>query len=441
MSNTNNLFLYKFIFFISVFPLIFEDLPLVNIFGSIAKCPNFLIAPVITLFLILNLRKLEYYIISKYYAVYMVITIITSLIMLAITVLFVTNGSFNVYNEFFPIKLIKAASYNLTYFFTAYNLSILVRKISLTSVCNILGVIWLFLTSYGLIEFFIPYPIAAIHFTIVAEYKTRLVLTASEPSSCIVLYTTVAISHLVLRFYLKRNKLITSLITILSLVILLGISSGGGLLFLGISFLWVFRKNFTWKFAVIMLVLFVPLAYFFIQNVVPRILVDIDEFSSFSTRTTTLIVGFKSLFIFPIGEGYGTYLQYFPKMLIPTNKQLSSFIGLPLLDNELVDMVNTGENLGVKSGIPHELMLNGFSAVIFFYFIFKYYFDTLKCMISPLAKTTLLFVGTFFVLDFIFGSGFETSYIFLIPFILLSIIVENETNERVISNQLSKTLL
>jgi hypothetical protein len=72
-------------------------------------------------------------------------------------------------------------------------------------------------------------------------------------------------------------------------------------------------------------------------------------------------------------------------------------------------------------------MLNGISAIIFFYYLFKYYFDTLKKIINPITRTALLFVGTFYLLDFIFGSGFETSYIFLIPFVLLSIIAEKDT--------------
>ena len=416
----------KFLLFFSLFPLIFQDLPLVNIFGTIAKCPAVFIAPIVTLILVIQSKKIEFYIVSKYFGLYALVTIVTALIMVAITLLFVTDGNLNVYSEFIPIKLIKASSYNITYFLTAYNLCILCRKVSLGVVKNILEIIWVFLTVYGIMQLFILHPIPFLHYTEFDEYQTRFVLTASEPSSSIIMYTIVFSVLIGLRFYLKKNKLLTALIVLFSFFILLGIGSKGGLFFIGIALLWVFRKNFNWRFALVILVLFVPLAYFFVQIILPQLLIDIDEFTSFSTRTTTSVVAFKSLFNFPIGQGYGTYLVYFPKMLLPTNKDLSSFLHIPLLDDEMVEMVNSGVNLGVKSGIPHEIMLNGFSAVFFFFFLFKYYFTCIVSILNPIVKTIFLFLGTFLLMDFIFAGSFESAFLYLLPFVLIPIIIGNE---------------
>ncbi len=428
------------LFFLSVLPLIFQDLPLASFFGSIAKCPNLFIAPLIFLYLVAKNKKVEFYEISKYYATYSIATIITSIIMMIITVLFFTDGNLYVYTEYFPIKLVKAGFYNFLYFLTVYNLSILSRKVSLSFIQSTFQLFWLCLVLYGAAEIIHPNPIPFIHLTEFDEYQTRLILTSSEPSAAIMLFTIISIVVLALRFFRNSNKTLTFLIGILSLLILLGIGAKGGVFFIAISLIWTLRKNISWKLFLFAILIFIPLVFYISQIIVPLLLSDIENFTSVSTRTTTFIAGFESLYKFPIGQGYGTYLVFFPKMLLPIHQQLSSFLHIPFLDDELVEMVSSGLNLGIKAGIPHEIMLNGFCAIYFYFVLFRYYFKNVKKILKQEVKICLSFLGTFIFLDFAFAGIFDTAYIYLIPFVLLPLILNIESNMSIsnISNDNSK---
>ena len=120
MNKSEGNLINSILFFISVFTLLFQDLPLASIFGSIAKCPNLFFAPLVFFYLVVKYKKFEFFEISKYYGLYSLITIITSLIMLIITVVFFTDGNFYIYSEFFPVKFLKAGFYNFLYFLTIF---------------------------------------------------------------------------------------------------------------------------------------------------------------------------------------------------------------------------------------------------------------------------------------------------------------------------------
>jgi hypothetical protein len=151
-----------------------------------------------------NLKQIVPVKLAKYYFNYSIISTVASLLMLFITVAFVTQGSWYVYAEFMPVKLVKAAAYNFVNALTIYNLYVLFKFITLEQLYKVLFYCLAFLTIYGLVEMFIDYPIPGIHGTIVTDDNKRLQLTTPEPVTATIVYSIFLSLVLYLRSYLKR---------------------------------------------------------------------------------------------------------------------------------------------------------------------------------------------------------------------------------------------
>jgi hypothetical protein len=417
-TNTNTTF-FKVLFATIAFFAILQDLPTGNSLGTIARCPVFFAAPIFFLLLIVKHRSFKLHIVSKYFLYYIVITILTSLLMLIITTIFFSDGNMNQYGEFFPIKLVKAAQYNFLFFLFTYVIYNLVDELDLEFILKIFQSIFIFMVVYGCVETVIDYPLAFLHGNLIEEWKTRLYLTGPEPSTTMLIFSCIVFSTLIIRIYLRKKTAFTIIFALVSLVMLLGIGSKSGLAFLVISLLWVLRKNFSFKFLILAVFISIPIVVFIVNFVIPSLIIDVEEFASLSTRSTTMCVAIQSLFVFPLGQGYGTYIIHFPKMLLPMHKIIVDVTGLPLLDFEMRDMIITGRFLGVKSGILQEVLYNGIIAIVFFYFLFKNYFKQTKKIVNINLKMIFVFAGFFCLVELLFTSEYMTAYYFLFPFVIL----------------------
>jgi hypothetical protein len=428
-----NSILYKLLLFILVFAMLFQDLPLQLVLGTIARSPVVFVAPVVFIVIILNEELVVFDKLTKYFLRYWLITMASAIIILCVTIFFVTKFNMYSYVEFMPAKLIKAGTYNLTYVFVAYSLYNLSQRVSLEYICQLLSAILFFLIAYGIIQTFTSIEIPFIH-SLSSIGDNRISLTTSEPSVGSFMFANFAVMVIALRIYLKKNSLATLIIGALSVFILFNVGSKGGLIFLPIAAVWALRKKINFKIGLVALIFLAPFIYFVITIVLPQVAIDIDDFNSFSTRSTTWLASMQSLFLYPFGEGYGTYLIYYPPLLLPMNTHLIALTGLPLLSKELTDMVATGINLPAKAGIPTEITYNGFFAVIFFYYLFRYYASLVKSLADDIPKLIFSFLGTFLFLEFLFNVVLETSYSYVIAFMVMQKI----TGLR--QNNLNKTL-
>lgn len=410
--------LYIVIFSILVFAILFQDLALQEYFGTIARCPVVFLAPIF--FVIIFFLQGSIYVnkLVTYCWRYVLVTNITGVIMMFITVVFFTSFSFSVYDETIPIKFVKASAYNITYLFTALCLYNLILKISLTSLNHIFLFLTLFLIGVGFCQYFFDIHIPFINFTELEEIG-RITLTTSEPSVAAPTLITISAIAIALRIYLKKKLFFTIFIGILSLATLVLIGSKTALLIMPFSIFWAMRKNFTWKALLYALLLLIPFLIIILQIVIPQISVDIESFTSFSTRVTCFLASFQSLIMFPLGEGYGTYLVHYPSLLLPLNQYLTNVTNLPFIDTELVEMVSSGKNLPGKSGIPNEIIYNGFSAVLFFFYFFKTYTQNIAKLSHGFFKLIFAFLGAFLFIEFFVGVVLETSYYYFLPFIII----------------------
>lgn len=421
----------KLIFSIFIICSVLQDLPTANLMGTIARTPIFFLAPILFVYLILKSGSVKLHLVTKYFLYYFIVSFIISLIMMFITIFFFTEGNWYKYDEFMPVKLIKASQYNFIFFLFSYIIFNLVDKLDLNFILKVFQGLIFFLALYGCVETMIDYPLAFLHGGAIDEWKTRLTLTGPEPSATMLIFSCIVFSTLILRTYLNKNIYLTVIISIISLVILLGIGSKSGVAFIIISLLWVLRKHFSLKFLLITIVISIPVIIFIVNFVIPTLLVDIDEFASLSTRSTTMLVAIKSLFVFPLGQGYGSYIVHFPNMLLPMHQTIVNITGLPLLDFEMRDMITTGKYLGVKTGILQEVLYNGFIAVIFFYYLFRYYFKSSKSIKQKNLQVLFLFSGFYCLIELLFTAEYLTAYYILFPFIILYRISENNKAEKI----------
>jgi hypothetical protein len=228
-----------------------------------------------------------------------------------------------------------------------------------------------------------------------------------------------------LRYYLKKGKVLTYVGAILSILILTAIASKGVIVIL-VSLLWAIRRNITFATVVPVIICAVPIVQFIITDIIPDLLFDIEAFNSVSTRLTTLSASLYSLVVHPLGEGYGTYLYYFPKLVVPVFSWIITTTGIPFLGGELDDMVITGNSLMPKSGVASEIMYNGWIAVIMLIMLIRYFSGISKKITDKTIYILWSFIMSYIFLSFLFSVSIETSYFFILPLAVVTKIIEEK---------------
>jgi hypothetical protein len=412
--------------FINLFGLLFTDLPLEAFIGTIGRCPMLFVAPLTFFYIQSHYATLQTVKPAKIIYQYAVVSTIAAVVMVFITLIFYTYGNLYIYGEFIPVKLIKAASYNFINAIVIYNLYVLSWHVSVETIYKILNICFWFLTLYGIVEMFIPFPIPGIHATLPQEDIKRLQLTTAEPVTATIIYATFLALILYLRIYLNKRKVISALIFLTGIVMLLIIQSKGGVILLVVAIIITLRKKINFKIFIIGLLLLIPIIYYIINIILVQILIDIDNFTSFSTRVTTFFAPFIALFKYPIGQGYGTYKFYFSQLLIPLCNNLSQLLNIPLNTEEMDESILTGKYLGPKSGMASEVMFNGVIAIIFIYKFCKYNVQQFKKIILPEGYYFMSFIFYFLFLEFLFLVTFETMYFIFLPIMVIDTILNEK---------------
>lgn len=410
--------------------MIFIDLSLSLIFGSIALSPMFLIAPVLFIIILIK-NRFKYFrnYESDLFLFYFLSSFFVSII-LAIYYFLTNDTLYTPYNQFIPIKLVNASIYNLIYFFTYYVLLDIFLKKDTKYISRSFLIALIVLIAIGTIEF-INKDLLDLFHNIQVEYD-RLRLTTAEPSRAFV----VIIIFAFLTISVQENKVVKVIIFIIAIIFSMFIASKGGLIFLFISIGLIYLFETTIKQKILFLIILLPIVilsiYIFINILLPAILIDIERFSSISTRSITSFWAILSLLYFPFGEGYGTYMCYFKDILNISIKVVSYILPFPLSLVEIDDMVDTGINVGVKSGILFQIVQNGFLAVIFFYLLFKKAYLNISLLnISFFDKNILKFIIIFDLLSILFTANIEVLYVYILPIVYINAL--KIKNERVIT--------
>jgi len=412
--------MYKFFFLLLLFCMIFTDLPIFPN-NTVTHSFMFIMSPMIFLLLfILNRFGLKLKIDSFIYIffIYMLLSLISSLILLNYVLM--VKGDFIAYNKNLLIKTLESFfSLTFLHFTVAYNLNFLIQRISIKFLKRIILFVFLFLTLSGAIEFFNPSLIDLFH--IIPKEYNRLRLFNMEPSHAALIYfvfSTMAI-------FLIRNKIFKGIMLFISFVIFILIGSKGFFITLILASFLMFIKNMKdIKIYPLFIVILATLFFIFNNLILPSLLIDIEKFTSFSTRFSGILSTFLILILMPLGTGYGTYLYFYPDILEKSysiaNQIFLSLFSIPLSSLEVDSIVSTGQNLGAKASLPQIIMFNGWIGLLFFVFLLVKSKKTIKKLsLSRYNKLFLEFIVYVVFIQLIIGSEYNLLYCIWLPLVFI----------------------
>ena len=410
-----------YLFFIYI-GMIFTDLPLAGVIGTIGSSIMFLVSPLLFLLIVYkNKWKYRGTYISNLFLYYYLVTFFISIILFFYY--YISHDTiYTPYGQLILVKLIDASIYNLVYLFAYFTIIYSFKKMSSKQIHISFLFLFLFLIIVATVEILNKDFLNLIH--LVPVDYSRLRLTMAEPSRAS--FELVIVSLLTL--ITIKNKVFRIFIFVIMLFLSMMIASKGGLLFLFIAIFLVYFLGTSLKEKVLFSILIIPIvfvfSYIFMTIVLPGLLSDIDKFTSTSTRIITTTWAFLSLFYFPLGEGYGTYMCYFQDLLSISTRFVTQAFPFPLLTTEIDSMIQTGVNVGVKSGILFQIVQNGIVAVVFFYLLFRRSWKNIRLLnISKFNKKILQMILIYTVLTLLFGANMEVLYIYLLPIAYIEVVL------------------
>jgi len=415
----NQTFLSNLIIFLFLCTgMIFTDLP---IHGKTVTRSTmiFITSFILPFILILNNFKIKPLTKNlRSFILYTISTFIISLFTLFFSV--ISKQIFYFYDKNLLIKHFEAfISLSLIHFFVYFLLIYNLSKLNLNLVKKVVYSFFVLLTIAAFIEHISPEKLNTFHSNL-KNYE-RLRLFSSEPSHAVLVY--LIFSSITL--FCVNNIFIRVVTLFFSFTVFILIASKGAfialILTLAISFLYTLRNL---KYISVILIMLTVILYIFISYIIPDLLTDIEKFTSFSTRLSGLISAFLILFTYPFGLGYGSYIALYPNILYQSyeiaNDLFFSLFNIQLSDAEISNIITTGKNLGVKSGIPQSIMVSGWLGLIFWLIIFKNTISYIKVLrISKYQKFVLKTATLFTFIQLIIGSEYTLLYVIwlLIAFI------------------------
>lgn len=411
--------IHSIFFFCLIIGIVFTNLPFFPN-NTVTHSLMFLIAPII-FFILFSANRFKLTISSnlKIFILYGILTLASSLILLIIAIL-LKGGDFYTYEKNLFLKLFEAFFSLFVLHFMVYclllNIFLRIRENALKKYITIL---FMFLTLIGFVEFISPDIIEFFHAK-PKEYN-RLRLFNLEPSQAVLVYTI----FFFLFLFFRKESFIKIFSIIMYLLMLILISSKGIFISLIIAFIiMIFRYTNRVKYLISYSLLIVILILIFGQSTLHALLIDIEKFTSFSTRFSGLLSMILILFYYPAGTGYGTYLEFYPAILeksysIANNIFLNLF-GVSLSFEELNSMISTGINLGAKASIPQFVMIAGWFGIFFWVFIVHRTLSSLKkSKITYYQSTVIRFMIILIIIQLLIGSEYTLLYVIWVPFALV----------------------
>ncbi|EFH6168595.1 hypothetical protein GAJ12_26805, partial [Escherichia coli] len=394
-----------------------NDLPVQLYGGTLAASPIWILSVIL---LIITLLRNNYYLHLDPYSY-----LFLNFFILSFTISFIqcvyyylAEGVYiNNYGVSIIGKLFFASSYYFVFFLVVYCSNYLLCFVSKKTFINILTGVSFFLFLIMVIEYIDPSLLSVFHLTMDGYgVGARLRLLSPEPS--IAAFTF----NLFIMITLTFSKNIFLRIFYVGLLILgnLVIGSKSSLILIVCAGLLVFYLNLSFIQKLKSLILLIPsivlCGYVTVNTILPALTIDVEQFSSVSTRLITSIWALLSLLYYPLGEGYGTYTVWFTSPLESAIDFANEFVPFSLNLSEINAMINTGNYLSAKSGILSSVIYSGFIAVMFFFLLFKKSFKDISLSnIVYYQKISLRIVLWYTFLSLLLAVNIEVLYVFLLP--------------------------
>lgn len=402
------------LFFVVLLLALYQDFPLVNIFGEIARSPIiFLTIPMLIYILMHQKLILSKY--TRYFMYYILYVLIISLIF--IPIVYYLNGSFLIIKENIILKAIKLFVYPLSIliFYQFVYMLFSSGKNSFDYFFNAVFTLQVLLAVYLFFEviFLKKETIFAsfLHSDNLKYYRVRL-LTLEESWIGTVLTIFIFIP-IFLANYLKKPKKIKQKIYALSTFIFLYYTffseSKGYLLLIVVSVLpmaiqYMYSHNKLRKVLFVGSPIILIIAVFVVMILQKNIDDQLHTSITFGTRLTSYLASLKVFITHPFGVGWSGFIYYYPEAIRDIiNTSWVSTLNL----QEIKGYLTTTKALSTKTDFFDNLMYGGLGFIVFFYnfFIKRYFF------FSKFRDTNFFFIKAPLLFCILAGLIYITFYI------------------------------
>jgi len=431
MDLSNKIF-YPVFFVILLIGMIFTDLPIAN--KTVTHSLMIFIAPLLfIIILIINNFKLNFFEskISKIFFLYCIFSFVSSIFIFIILII-LRKGNIYFYNTNLLVKFFESyISLTLLHFCVYYLTFYFIMKLDIIIISKIFYMVVIFLILFAFVEYFKPELTFFIHSD--KYFYNRLRLTNSESSHAILNFSIFALLFLSTYFNKKITYLNKFFLVLIFLFIFFNIKSKGGIISLVTAVLLLIILNFS-KVRVMLIcsVLLIPIFLIIFKLILPSIIIDINNFTSFSTRFTGLMSMFYILLFYPFGTGYGSYIYFYPKVLMKTFEKINIFFqktfSVELNSSEIISIISTGTNIGAKATIPQMVMLNGWIGLIFILLVFFFTFHYIKKLDHKVINKNILYLLVIFLfIQLLIGSEYTLLYSIWLPIAFIeSMFIKNK---------------
>lgn len=424
------------VFFIVLLLALYQDFPLVNVFGEIARSPIiFLTIPMLIYILMHQKLTLSKY--MRYFIYYILYVFIVTIIF--IPIVYYLNGSFLVIKENIVLKAVKLFVYpfSILIFYQFVYILFSSGRNSFDYFFNALFSLQVLLAVYLFFEviFLKKETIFAsfMHSDNIKYYRVRL-LTLEESWIGTVLTIFIFIP-VFLANYLEKPKKIKQKIYVLSTFIFLYYTffseSKGYLLLIVVSVLpmtiqYMYSHNKLRNVLFIGSPLFILIAIFVVIILQKNIDEQLHTSITFGTRLTSYLASLKVFITHPFGVGWSGFIYYYPEAIRDViNTSWVSTLNL----HEIKGYLTTTKALSTKTDFFDNLMYGGFGFIVFFYnfFVKRYFF------FSKFRDTNLFFIKVPLLFCILAGLIYVTFYIKYEVWFLMAFldVLQSQINNRI----------
>lgn len=390
-----------FFFFIILFSF-YQDFPLSNIFGEIARTPIVFCLPIFFIYFVLNPSiKLSKY--SKYFMLYTLYLILISII--HIVFLAITKQKIYFLQENILLKCLKMIMYPFIIFiYYQFIYSFLNKNESRFNILfKVLTSLKIILVLYMIFEIYYlktNYPFMSfLHSSNNKYWRIRLITYEESWIGSIV--TIISFTTIYLSRYLDKNratKLLTLFISIFFIICYTFYSESKGylLLFLVsvlpllIKSLYVNKKTRNFLFIGIGFVILTGIYVFF--SLYNKVSEQLYSSITFGTRFGSYVAVANNFIYHPFGVGFGSHLHYY-------TDSIRTIIESPLMINfnlnEIKQYLQTTKSLSAKTYFFNNLVFGGIPFLLFYYLFFiRRYYSIAKIQADNLSliKIPLIFI-------------------------------------------------
>jgi len=371
------------VFFIVLLLALYQDFPLVNVFGEIARAPIIFLSIPMLVYLLLH-QKLILSKYTRYFIYYITYLLLISIIFVPIVYYF--NGSVISLRENIIVKMIKLFAYPvcILIFYQFVYVLFTSGKNSFNYFFNALFSLQVIIAAYLFFEviFLKRETIFAsfLHSDNLKYYRVRLF--TYEESWIGTILTLFIFLPIFLVNYLEKSKKIKRQVYSISTFIFLYYTffseSKGYLLLIIISVLpmtiqYMYQHEKLKKIFLIVSPIFAILVIFVLVILQKNIDEQFHSSITFGTRLTSYLSAIKVFITHPFGVGWSGFIYYYPEAIRDViNTSWVSTLNL----QEIKSYLTTTKALSTKTEFFDSLMYGGIGFLIFFYhfFIKRYFF-------------------------------------------------------------------